>query len=505
MRSSPFTDVQRNSPGYSAFDLSHSKLLTCDMGQLIPVLSIEVVPGDRWEISNETVVRMMPLVAPVLHEIDIYTHYFFVPYRLLWDDWDDFITRGVDGDDASVLPRWSPTDNAVGSLWDYLGFPTGIVPNGALPLTFPRDAYNFCWNEFYRDETNQDEVARSSEAVLRRCWTKDYFTSALPWQQRGTAPALPISGTSHAVWNLANFANSILDNQLLIQTSSPLAQIGNAGVGSPNYGNVNLQTVFNNNTVDLGSGTSVDISDLRTAFQLQKFLERNARGGARYVEWLQVHFDVSPRDDRLQRPEYIGGTKSPIIVSEVLQTSQTDTSPQGNMAGHGISVGQEHAGKYHAKEYGMILGIMSIVPKPMYQQGIHRSWMRRTPYDFYLPEFANLSEQAIERAEIYASENSGENTTVFGFQGMYDELRYHPNTVHGLMRTGVGSGGLNFWHLGRIFDSAPELNTEFLECNPDKRCFAVPNQPGFIVSFGNVLKAVRPLPSMGLPGFVDHN
>ena len=195
-----FDLVSSVKPGRSVFDLSYDKKLTCDMGELIPVMCDEMVPGDKFDIGNQIVVRFQPLVAPILHEINAFVHYFFVPYRILWDLWEDFITGGEKGDDASVLPRWNPTNTAVGSLWDYLGFPTGIVPTDALPLDFVRSAYNRIFNEYYRDENLINEVAETSEVILKRAWEKDYFTSSLPWQQKGTAPALPISGMTSASW-----------------------------------------------------------------------------------------------------------------------------------------------------------------------------------------------------------------------------------------------------------------------------------------------------------------
>ena len=205
-------------PRRSMFDLSYRKTLTCDMGQLIPIMCDEVVPGDMWEIANEIVVRYQPLVAPILHEVNVYTHYYFVPYRILWDQWEDFITGGIDGQSAAVLPRWSPTLNSEGTLWDYLGLPTGVVPTDALPVDFIRRAYNRVYNEFYRDENLINKVAETNESILNRAWEKDYFTSSLPWQQRGIAPALPISGTTSAVWNVEDVAGkdgtSYVDNSI---------------------------------------------------------------------------------------------------------------------------------------------------------------------------------------------------------------------------------------------------------------------------------------------------
>ena len=258
--------------------------------------------------------------------------------------------------------------------------------------------------------------------------------------------------------------------------------------------------------VDLSTASTFDIADLRLAFQIQKWMERNARAGVRYTEFLRAHFGVSPRDDRLDRPEYIGGSKSPIIVSEVLQTSSTDaTTPQGNLAGHGLSVNEAYCGSYNVQEYGLILGMFSVMPRPSYQQGINRQWLRRTRYDFFFPEFQNLSEQAIENAEIMALDaDATHNTGIFGYQGRYDEMRYKPNMVVGEMRD-----TFDYWHLGRVFDALtpPVLNSDFVECNPDdcKRVFAVQDVPGLMVQFANIIKAFRPLMIQAEPGLIDHN
>lgn len=494
------------SPGRSVFDLSYSKMFDCDMGQLIPVMCDEVVPGDIFTISNEVVLRFTPMVAPMMHEVNIYVHYFFVPYRLLWSNWEVFITGGIDGQNADVLPTWNPTNTAKYSLWDYLGFPVGIVPTGSLPIAFPKFAYNLIYNSYYRDETLIAAITLNNESILKRAWTKDYFTSALPWQQRGTAPALPISGTTQAVFPSSMFAYGGSINQNVV-TSSALndLKIG----GTTNIPTDNVRQVFGNNTVNLATATTFNVKDLRLAFQIQRWMERNARAGARYTEFLQAHFGVSPTDERLDRPEYIGGSKSPVIVSEVLQTSGTgasgQTTPQGNLAGHGISVDQSMVGKYRVEEFGLIMGIMSIMPKPAYCQGINRQWLRKTRYDFYSPEFANLSEQAIQQVELYATAVQAENETIFGYQGRYDEMRYKPSMFAGGMRDST----YNYWHLGRIFASAPILNQSFIEMDGTtagfKRPFAVTSMPVCIVNFGNRIKAVRPMPIMAEPGLIDHD
>jgi len=508
------------SPRRSMFDLSYSKLLTGDLGKLYPVLCDEVVPGDYWQIGNETVLRFNPLLAPILHRIDCVTHYFFVPYRILDENWEDFITGGVDGDNAYELPRFQNVNaDAIGkgSLWDYFGFPIGdgstqtTADIALLPISYPWRAYNMIWNEYYRDQNLQNE--RNSGAYLPafRNWEKDYFTSALPFQQRGMAPALPVSGTTYADFDFSSVDHSsfiVNTDNLESNSDIHLTSSGAAALFAANHGtslsawNTKAENILNQNTVDLSAATTFDVNDLRLAFQIQKWMERNARAGVRYTEFLQAHFGVYPRDERLQRPEYIGGTKNPVIVSEVLQTSSSDTtSPQGNMAGHGINVQQGYVGKYHVKEYGIIMGLMSVMPKPAYMQGINRQWLRETRYDFYFPEFANLSEQAIMTAEIYNIPGTPEATarSVFGFQGRYDEMRVKQNLITGDFRD-----TFNYWHLGREFSNAPLLNDIFVRCNPTKRFLAVQNEPAFLCNFGNVIKAFRPLPVIAEPGFIDH-
>lgn len=485
MSNKTFSMVSGLRPGRSVFDLSYEKKFTCDMGQLIPILADEMVPGDVFSFGNDIVVRFQPLVAPILHEINAYVHYFFIPYRLLWDDWEDFISGGVDGDFADPIPRWYPNNFSKYSLWDYLGFPTVDVI-GASPLDFPKRAYNLVYNEYYRDENLVPELDITlNEDIKNRAWEKDYFTAALPWQQRGTAPALPISGVTSATWGpaLISGANTLMYDAA---TNRPKSSAD--------------KSFLEANTVDFADAATFDVADLRLAFQIQKWLERNARAGARYTEFLRSHFGVAPRDDRLNRPEYIGGSKSPVIVSEVLQTSSTDgTSPQGNLAGHGLVADGTFVGKYHAQEYGMILGILSIMPRSAYSQGIDRQWLRESKYDFYFPEFANLSEQAIFRCEIYADDGQDDNKKIFGYQGRYDEMRVKRNMVCADMRD-----TFNYWHLGREFSAAPELNATFITCIPSKRIFAVPTEPGLIVNFRNNIKAIRPLPIVSNPGLIDH-
>ena len=506
MANEVFNSVSPLRPGRSVFDLSYEKKLTCQMGKLIPIMADEMVPGDKFQITNEIVVRFQPMVAPILHEVNVYVHYFFVPYRLLWDDWEDFITGGPDGDFTAVIPTWEPTDTDEGSLWDYMGFPIGVDPEGAYPIDFVRSGYNLIYDEYYRDQTLVEPVDPDNESVLTRAWEKDYFTAALPWQQRGTAPALPISGQTTAAWD----SDAIDDQGSDIDGAAVIGVNLNDqfAVSGPTR-EESLLGALNRNTVDLSVASTFDIADLRLAFQIQKFLERNARTGARYTEFLQAHHNVSPTDERLQRPEFCGGSKSPVVISEVLQTSETDpsgpdASPQGNMAGHGITASRTQAANYFCKEYGMIFGIMSIMPRSAYQQGIDRQFIKRTKYDFFFPEFVNLSEQGIEQAELFATNDAAENQSLFGYAGRYDEMRVKKNMVAGQMRSEAAQS-LDYWHLARDFESAPALNQEFIECVPSTRIFAVQDEDPMIVNVANIIRAVRPLPFANNPGLVDHH
>lgn len=510
----------------SSLDLSYEKKFTCDMGQIIPILAEEAIPGDVWDIANRAVVRFQPLLAPVLHEVSAKTYYFFVPYRLLDDAWESFISRGVQGTTVGTLPVFDPADYttpanvyAQGTLWDFLGFPLLQPATEFCPMDYPRAAYYFIYNEYFRDETLTtalDLTPGVEYAIKNALWSKGYFESALPWQQRGTAPALPVFGSASVdfAFNSVNYSATAFANLGIpvFKNSSrtnpndlgamepagaaplvnPAAQV--AGIG---------EVLSDSNTVDGSTFTASDISDLRLAVQLQVWMERNARAGVRYTEFLKSHFQVSPTDARLQRPEFIGGTVSPVLFSEVLQTSATDNepTPQGTLAGHGISVLGEHAGRYRVEEFGLIMGLMVVRPKPAYQDGINRQWLRRTTFDFYFPEFSGLSEQEIFNGELCTRDVAADpvgaaNLGVFGYTGRYNEMRYKPDMVCSEMRT-----TFDYWHLGRQFNPAspPSLNAAFLECVPRKDIFAVPSVPGLIVSFGNILNVLRPMPFMAEP------
>lgn len=503
----------QSNPGRSVFDLSYQKLFNCELGDLIPVVCDFFEPSSIVSLANEIVVRFNPMVAPVLHEINCEVHYFFAPARILDTgsfDWESFITGGEDGLDSQTIPRWdnlSSSDTAKYKLWDYLGFPTGVtVPSGdsKAPLLMPKTAYNLIYQEWYRDENLQSITSNNN--IRKRNWEKDYFSSALPWQQRGTAPALPISGFG----DVLGIGNS--DQSYPAGGGTRYESDG----GSTTYANeskidtaatwyikgTGLSSAYPDIQADLSSATTFDVADLRLAFQIQKWLERNARAGGRYVEFIQAHFPsvkASELDARLQRPEYIGGTRQSVVISEVLNTSATATEAQGNLAGHGLSVDGNGVGRYRVKEYGVIMGILSIMPRLQYSsQGINRQWAPVTKYDFYHPEFANLSEQPIWASELYYN-NTVDDDSLFGYQGRYDEHRTKQDMVCADMRD-----TFDYWHLAEQFTSHPALNSSFITCDPRKDIFASTSEPNCIVHINNKITAVRPMPIIAEPGYIDH-
>lgn len=500
-RNSIFRNVSARRPGRSLFDMSYENKFDCDMGEMIPVLLQDCVPGDFIKFGNQAVVRTNPLVAPVMHEVKLNVDYFFVPYRLMWDgdgtdNWETFITGGEDGDDTPTHPVWQPVLYTEYSLWDYCGFPVGIDPDGFYPHDWYRRAYNMVYNRWYRQTEIQSSVALTNEAILNCNWPRDYYTSGLPWQQRGTAPALPITGDTSAVWAGAQFTGGAKDYS---PTFDGDIAASNVAAIQGTYGVDSMSGFMNSNTVDLSVASTFDIADLRLAFADQKSLELNARVGSRYSEQVLGRFGVLTGDARVQDPEYIAHTDQHLIFSEVLQTSQTDTTPQGNLAGHGMATTYDYAGKYHCKEHGLFIGIATIVPKTLYSQGIERQCIKTTKYDYYIPEFAHISEQPIYRGEIYATATSSENNTVFGFQGAWNEMRMRRNIACGAFNSTI-----DYWHLGRQFSSAPSLNDTFLSCVPRKDIFAAPSVPGFIINFGNSYNMYRPIPLISDPGLLDH-
>lgn len=574
-------------PRRSAFDLTHDVKLTFNMGDLVPVLCQEVLPGDTWRLQDEMLIRFQPLAAPVMHQFNVFVHYFFVPNRLIWKDWENFITGGREGDLAPIYPTFTFDQNAFvreagtdaenylheGSLMDFLGYPVSSdktmtgdedplfnrsaytdVANPAISQ-LPFRAYQKIYNDFYRDQNLEEDLILDTmgeqlfmasgninikgydglEAddasyplftLRRRAYEKDYFTSALPFTQRGPEATLPIGFTTAPVnsndegdWSPVNWTD--ID--------------GGNTIGPAESGNAQF-TKINSNKSELysqgGPGPTVGVQDglfahldkaastptineVRASFALQRWLEKNALGGARYIEQILSHFGVRSSDSRLQRPEFLGGGRVPIQIGDVLQTSastkvseSTFTSPQGSYAGVGTAVGSSSRFKSTFEEHGIIMGIMSVLPRTSYQQGIPRQFLRRDKLDYAFPEFAHLGEQAIENRELYAlSENntypSGYATGTFGYQARYGEYKTIPNSVHGEMRS-----SLNFWQGGRIFSDKPVLNEHFVKMYSDSldRIFAVSSETSrqMFCQILHKIQAIRPLPKYGTPSSLTH-
>lgn len=465
----PFNTVGGLRPRRNFFNLSHSKLFDCHFGQLYPIVALEVVPGDKFKIGNNIVVRTQPLKSPLMQNIKVFVEYFFVPYRILWDDFGDFIHDNKDGTWTGEIPLFNDLKQAdvkdnysLGSLADAFGFPVGVdVPFEDAPNALRQMAYNRIFNEYYRDETIDDEIGEFNNDLLYRRRRKDYFTSALPFQQRGVAPAFSwnlggqnIDVVTDKSIHLPSYFNvhddsfaldgylSLSDNPVnyttgqfsrrdpvtneLISGTDGAVNINaytSSGAGSPGarraiwrhystssglteyYGlESRLPSGVNLGKVSLPDSTiGFTISELRQNIQVQKWLERSARSGCRMTEFLLAHFGISPRDSVLQRPEYIGGLRGNLSVNEVLQTSEsTGSSAQGNMAGRGVGVISDYVGTYTASEFGCIMGLFSVIPREIYDsQGLSKDWTRRDRFDFYFPEFAHLSEQPILNREIF--------------------------------------------------------------------------------------------------------
>jgi len=491
-----FNSIKLQKPKLNSFDLSHDVKLSASMGNLTPILTLECVPGDKFNLSCESLIRFAPLIAPVMHRMDVTMHYFFVPNRILWSNWENFITNTS----SHVMPFFDYTGAFSADLKkfiDYMGVPpndSGTTVNiNALPFA----AYQAIYNEFYRDQNLISEVAYQLTdgnnaatplcTMRKRAWEHDYFTAALPFAQKGSAVDIPLGTVEVPYLEIVGKDNTG----------------GNANItaaGGTVYGVPPAPGPLANDRLYSQDGsydvTPTTINDLRRAFRLQEWLEKNARGGTRYIENILSHFGVRSSDARLQRPEYITGVKSPVIISEVLNTTG-ETLPQGNMAGHGISVSSGKAGNYSCEEHGYIIGIMSIMPKTAYQQGIPKTYLKNDALDFFWPSFANIGEQEVKQNEIYAYTANGENT--FGYVPRYAEYKYLPSRVAGDFRT-----TLDFWHLGRIFASEPALNQTFVECSPSQttRIFAVEDgtDPLYCHVY-NKIQAVRPMPKFGTPMF----
>lgn len=542
-----FTQVPIQRQKKNHFDLSHEVKMSCKFANLYPILLKECLPGDQWSNTTDVMARLAPMLAPIYHRIDITVHYFYTPMRLLSDFWEDFITGGQDGTEAPVLPYLTPdgmhnedpTDAIFkkGSLWDYFGLP--VIPDGVEASSqerisvLPFRAYTKIWNDYYRDPNFDEEVDLSlnqeGEAngddtlehmrLRQRGWERDYFTSALAQAQRGLEVLMPFSGVATEAdidykvasesWELSGgtYDPSPTNQDMgILYTGGPF--IGTKSQAGSDY--VNIAQIRNIDEIRVPN-SETSINDLRRALAVQSWLENNARAGYRYNEQIFSHFATRVPDYRLQRAEYLGGGKQPIRISEVIATANSEAdgggnNPLGDIAGHGISVGNTNRFKYYAQEHGYIIGILSVMPRTAYSQGIERLWSRADKFDYAWPELAHIGEQEIVNKEVFYSFNAAQddaNAGTFGYIPRYAEYKFSNDRIAGDFRDNLG-----FWHLGRNFTSRPALGSAFTTMQESggsfeetyRRIFYVQDDTDYIwIQAYHNLHAKRPLPYFGVP------
>lgn len=526
MSSALFNTVSMRKPMRSTFDLTHDVKFSTKMGVLTPICSFDLLPSDRITIGCDALVKLAPILAPIMHRVDFTQHYFAVPNRIMWSNWEKFI---VDEKDENGDPYIQPyvqidsnTPANILKLCDYLGICPPMETNQTAKesvLAYPFKAFLMIYNEYYRDQNLIDEIEWeltdgnntaafevAMDRVFYRAWEHDYFTSCLPFAQKGSAVDIPL-GTVQLVDDL-NSSNKpfFQDASGSITLSGSVSQFQNPESEIQLSSDPTAEAYLNpNGSLVVGATT---INDLRRAYRLQEWLERNARGGTRYFENIYAHFQIKSPDARLQRPEYITGIKSPIIVSEVLNTTgPTDFfngetgnldqtgNPQGTRAGLATGMHQGKLGYYQAQEHSWVIGIFSCMPKTAYQQGIHKMFQRQSFLDYAWPTFANLGEQEVKNGEIYAYTSQSDG--LFGYIPRYAEYKFMNSRVAGDFRT-----TLNYWHLSRIFGDVPVLNQDFIECRPEdvERIFAVQDSTDNLwCHILHKIRAKRPLPFFGTP------
>jgi hypothetical protein len=443
-------------------NLSNYKLATMDMGKLYPVQLQEVLPGDTMQLSTSALVRVSPMVAPVMHPCTVRLHHWYVPTRLLWDKWEDFITGGPDNDNADTIPTvYSDTSSGVtaGQIYDYMGVPLGTKNINSLPLR----AYNLIWNEFYRDQDLQTDLDDFNKDIKNVSWRKDYFTTARPFSQKGADITIPVGGEAPVRFNNtgANETITVKDNADADWT------LYDDGTFISTYQDYSEVPDINPLVADLSQATGISAVEFRELFALQRYAEARAQYGSRYSEYLR-YLGVKPSDARLQRPEYLGGGKSTLQFSEVLQTASdvTENTPVGTLRGHGITAMRSKRARRFFEEHGYVITLMSVVPKSIYESGAQRLFWKRDKEDFYQKELQNVGQQKVKIGEVYA--NATDPHATFGYSDRYAEYQNSPSTVAGEFRD-----TLDYWHLARKWtDTPPNLNEDFVKCEPSKRIFA---------------------------------
>jgi hypothetical protein len=511
--------IQVNKPRKNKFDLSREVKQTGNMGYLYPAFIQDIIPGDSFRVNTQQMIRFSPLLAPMMHNVDFKMDYFFVPYRLVWDEWKDFITGGEDGNDLPSYPRVQINSTSAanqymskGSLADYLGIPptqaslSGTTNGGAWSSStqntelsvLPFRAYQLIFHEYFRDQnvgTEYEQYTNSgiqssshldAQLGLRKTnWEKDYFTSALPFLQRGTEVELPLGTVNIDRAVSVSTGNGAMSGDVVIQGGYPPANIST----------LKTSTGYTTDLITLqGEVESVTINELRKASALQQWLELMARAGSRYREQIFAIFGERIPDYTVQVPQYLGGGKTPIMISEVLSTYANEGStdrPQGDMTGHALGLGEGIGFQQSFDEHGIILGLIRVVPKTSYIQGLSRFWQKFDKFDHYFPQFANLGEQEVYSKELYLTGDSANDTGIFGYQQRYAEYKYSQNRIAGDFRD-----TLAHWELSRRFSSAPLLNQSFVECTPDDRIFAIQDseEDKLWISLYHKVDALRPMP-----------
>jgi len=494
----------------SKHSLSHTKLFSCDMGEIIPMGCMEVLPGDSIQQSTHALVRAAPLLSPVMHPVRVSIAHWYVPNRLIWDDWEDFITGGPDGLDDSVHPTIDIAGRSgvgVGTLSDYLGIPTNI-PSGQTINALPFRAYALIFNEWYRDQDLVSEVALSrasgadsttSLAVLNGAWEKDYFTSARPWEAKGPSITVPLGTTApvSGVMSRDGRSSATAPANLWGTDGTPDGASGTGAYLDASSQNVYIRTeatggASTNNRpavfADLSQASAITINVLREALALQRYQEARARYGSRYSEYL-AYLGVNSSDARLQRPEYLGGGQETIQFSEVLQTAE-GTDPVGTLRGHGISSMRSNRYRRFFEEHGWVISCLIARPKAIYASGLQKHWTRAIKEDYWQRELEHIGQAEVLNREVYAAHSSPNG--VFGYQDRYDEYRRHWSSIGGEFRT-----ILNFWHFARTFSSNPALNADFVKCVPAETPFAVPSEDVLQIMARHSIQARRLVTKVG--------